>query len=120
MNKKILVAGALALSLAVTGSQLIAAPGDGKGKGQDSSRHKGGKKGAQNAPAMMQIKRIEQVLGTPLTDDQKKAVQEATKAYNESLAKAVGLTLEEWNAKQKAFREKQAAANKDKPKEPVK
>ena len=106
MNKKFWVAGALALSMAVTGNQLIAAPGDGKGKG---------KKGAQNGPAIMQIKRMEQVLGAPLTDDQKKAVQEATKSYNESLAKAVGLTLDEWNAKQKAFREKQMAEKQAKP-----
>lgn len=104
MNKKFLVAGALALSMVVTGSQLIAAPGDKKGK-----------RGAQNGPAMAQIKRMEQVLGAPLTDTQKEAVREATKSYNEALAKAVGLTVEEWNAKQKAFREKQATEKKAKP-----
>jgi hypothetical protein len=106
MKKKLLVAGALALSVAVTGSQLIAAPGDKKGK-------QGGK-GA--GPAAMQIRRIEQVLGTTLTDEQKTAVVDATKTYNEAIAKAVGLTLDDWNAKQKEFREKQAAANKDKAK----
>lgn len=103
--KKIIVAGALGLALAVTGSQLVAAPGDRKGKGKRN----------QNGPAMQQIKRMEQVLGAPLTDTQKEAVREATKSYNESLAKAVGLTLDEWNAKQKAFREKQAAAKKAAP-----
>jgi hypothetical protein len=104
--KKIFVVGALGLAMAVTGSQLIAAPGDKKaGKGKRN----------QNGPAMQQIKRIEQVLGTPLTAEQKTAVQEATKSYNEALAKAVGLTLDEWNAKQKAFREKQAAEKKAKP-----
>jgi hypothetical protein len=116
MNRKFWIAGVTALALSVSGSQVIAQNDAKPGKAGKEGKAGKGQRGQKGGPAQMQIKRIEQVLGTTLTDDQKKAVEEATKSYNESLAKAVGLTLDEWNAKQKEFRAKQAANGANKPK----
>ena len=56
--------------------------------------------------ARKEIKRLEIALGQPLTEEQQQAVIAAQKAYQESLAKAVGLTLEELEAKERAATEK--------------
>ncbi len=47
---------------------------------------------------------LEKVLGKPLTDDQKKGVKDAADAYNESVAKALGMTADELKAKLQEYR----------------
>ena len=80
---------------------------DGAKKGNKEG--KGARKGQRGGQMQAQFKRIEDVLGKPLTQEQKTAITEAQKTYQESLAKAVGMTVAEWNAKQKEFREKNRA-----------
>ncbi len=77
------------------GKVLLAAKGDKKaGKG---------KKG--NARVMLlQPQMLEKIIGKPLTDDQKKGVKDAADAYNEAVAKALGMTLDELKAKAMEYR----------------
>lgn len=89
---------ALALALGATGTMLV----------QPTVAHaakagRAGRKGGQALPALTP-RLLEQVLGKPLTDDQKKGVQEAQKTYLESVAKAVGLTPDELKAKVLEYR----------------
>ena len=119
------VAGATLLALTLSATLASAQGGvDGggkQGKGAKGAGKAGKKQGGQAAMMGQQFKRIEDVLGKPLTDEQKTAITESFKTYQESVAKTVGMTLDEWNAKQKEYRANQRkggkAANKpaDKP-----
>ena len=86
-------AGLVAATLAVGAGIGFSAEGDKPKKGE----HPG------QGPVAMQMKRIETVLGKPLTDEQKTAIGDAFKTYQETVAKSLGLTLDEWIAKQKEF-----------------
>jgi hypothetical protein len=83
-----------------------------KGAGKAGRAGKGAQKGKRGGGMMQaQFKRMEGVLGKPLTEEQKTAITEAQKTYQESVAKALGMTVEEWNAKQKEFRQNQQKNN---------
>jgi hypothetical protein len=88
-----------------TGKVLLAAKGDKK-----AGAGKRGGRGPQVIPAQM----LEKILGKPLTDDQKKGVKEAADTYNESVAKALGMTVDELKAKAQEYRKNNAGAGKDK------
>lgn len=77
------------------GKVLLAAKGDKKaGKGK-----KGNARVMLFSPMM-----LEKYVGTPLTDDQKKAVKDAADAYNEAVAKALGTTVDDLKAKATQYR----------------
>ena len=102
-HRKWIVGPALvAMALSVAGSAPTQAAGEKGGKGVRT-----GKKADAGAK---EFKRLEAVLGAPLTAQQKQDIEAATQTYQESVAKAVGLTKEDLQAKQKVY----AAANKGK------
>ena len=85
------------------GKVLLAAKGDKKaGKG-----NKGNARVQLMAPQM-----LEKILGKPLTDDQKKGVKDAADTYNESVAKALGMTIDELKAKAAEYRKNNPGAGK--------
>ena len=100
------LAAVAALALALNAGLALAA--DDGNKGAETKAGKGagkGKKGPKAGAGMQgQFKRIEDVLGKPLTEEQKTAITDAQKVMQESVAKALGLTPEEWQAKQKEYR----------------
>ncbi|MBV9866605.1 MAG: hypothetical protein JO316_14720 [Abitibacteriaceae bacterium] len=95
----VLVLGTVGSALASTpsstnGIRIAQAPGKKKGK-----KGKGGKQGG-GAP----LKMLENALGRPLTDKEKQGVLDSYKTYQEGVAKSVGLTVPELQAKMKAYR----------------
>jgi len=116
------VAGATVLALAISvGSPMAQAAGGDKGTGKGAGKGAGkGQKGQRGGMMQQQFKRIEDVLGKPLTDEQKTAITDSFKTYQESVAKTLGMTLDEWTAKQKEYREahKPGAKPAEKPAEP--
>ena len=100
MKRTLILGTALALMLGTASTTMnpaFAAKGDKKaGKAGRAAN----KRPMQAMTPMM----LGKVLGTPLTDEQATAVKDANKAYEESIAKAVGLTVEELKAKMVAFR----------------
>ncbi|RYG58035.1 hypothetical protein EON80_27550 [bacterium] len=94
--KWIFASAALALALGMAGGSYSAMAQPGAGKANK------GRRAPLIAPAM-----VEKVNGKPLTEEQKTAVAEAAKTYHESVAKALGITVKELEAKAKEFRKAQ-------------
>ena len=118
-----MVAPALAVTLCC-GIVAFAQPLDGVGKADNVEKRAAKKKGKgkraarpQGGPVMQQIKLLETALGAPLTEKQKADVGAAHKTYQESVAKAVGLTTDELQVKLKAARQKTRAAKQEGKKE---
>jgi hypothetical protein len=57
--------------------------------------------------ALIAPQALERMLGKPLTEEQRKAVDAAAQTYMDSVAKAVGLTAEELKAKATEYRRTQ-------------
>lgn len=91
--KLLKTAGLVAVTIAVGAGVGFSAEGDKPKKGNRPGQ----------GPLAMQVKRVETVFGKPLTEEQKTAIETAFKTYQESVAKSLGLTMDEWIAKQKEF-----------------
>lgn len=114
----------LVLTLSATSVVSWPAHAQPAGGGATATNPENRKPGARNRAARGRVapvtpKVLEEALGKPLTEEQKKAIAEATEAYNAAVAKAVGLTPDELKAKVKANRDKRgkgegAPANNEK------
>jgi len=108
------VLAALALGSTATWMAQAQPPAGGAAKGEKKAREgKGQKKqqGGKRTP-MLNAKVLAVVLGKPLTAEQEQAIADAAKTYNDSVAKAVGLTPDELAAKVKEYRAAQRAEGK--------
>lgn len=113
MNSKWMVGTALAVVLSA-GSLMTAqaAPAKKEGKtllAQAGKGKRGKGKRAARAAQVIAPQMLEKVLGKPLTEDQKKAIDEAAIAYNEAVAKALGITVDELKAKVQEHRKNNPA-----------
>jgi hypothetical protein len=95
LNKRVIAPALLALTLTASGitSTVVAQP---------RTRAAKAKKTQLITPMM-----LEKVIGKPLTAEQKTAIADAAKTYQESVAKAVGLTPEELALQTKEYRKAQ-------------
>lgn len=93
---------ALALALCISSASFAAPKGGGKG----------GEKRAGKDPAAREIMQLEKILGAPLTQQQKDDISAAQKTFKESVAKAVGLTTEQLDAKRKEYAQAHRGAGK--------
>jgi hypothetical protein len=99
-----------ALAVALSAGSLIeaqAAPAKKEGKtllAQAKGKRAGKGKRAAKGPQVIPAQQLEKILGKPLTDEQKKGIADAANAYNESVAKALGLTIDELKAKVQEYR----------------
>jgi len=82
--------------------------GRGKRAGRAGQRANQGARGV----TILNPQLLEKVLGKPLTEEQRKGVQDAATAYQESVAKAVGLTADELRTKVRAYRATQRGTGK--------
>ena len=101
-----------------SGIGAIAQPvGEGKAENVEKRPLKAKRANKQkNGAVQQQIKRLEAALGAPLTEQQKADIRTAFEAYQESLAKSVGLTTQELQEKMRQNRRNNArlGRNKDK------
>ncbi|HVF11433.1 MAG TPA: hypothetical protein VNA16_11550 [Abditibacteriaceae bacterium] len=67
----------------------------------------------KGGPVVRQIKLLETALGAPLTEQQKADIRTAHETYQASVAKSLGLTADELQAKLKEARQKARAARQD-------
>lgn len=104
-HQRIFVPALLALTLGTFGiAELTQAQPEANTAAKPGRRGRAAK--AKGAPLITPVM-LEKILRAPLTPDQKAAVAEAAQAYQASIAKAVGLTTQELNAKAKEFRKAQ-------------
>ena len=118
-QKWIIAPVVLALALGTAGLSMAQPPADGAetpraGKQGKRNRAEKGQRNAKAAwaAAVPSPQVLERVLGRPLTNEQRKAVDEAAQIYMENVARAVGLTPEELKAQLQKFRAAQREARK--------
>lgn len=104
MKRTLILGTALALMLGAATTTMTPAMAA-KGAGKAGKVGKGANKRPMQAMTPMMLGKV---LGTPLTDEQATAVKDANKAYEEAIAKAVGLTVEDLKAKVTAYRKANA------------
>ncbi|MDQ3814215.1 MAG: hypothetical protein M3347_09730 [Armatimonadota bacterium] len=109
-QKWIVGPAALALALGTSGLAM-AAPDAGGGTTPKAGKraNRAGRNKRAAAQTVLTPKMLENVLGRTLTEAEKTAIGDAVKAYHESVAKAVGLTTDELQAKIKEYRAAQRA-----------
>ncbi len=110
MKRSLILGTALALMLGTATTSMtpaFAAKGD-KKAGKAAGKGKRGEKMMAAISPMM----LGKVLGKTLTDEQATAVKDANKAYAESVAKAVGLTAAELQAKIAEYRKANPGAGR--------
>jgi hypothetical protein len=109
----------LSLALSATGISMAQPPTGGSETPKTSKQAKKNRaeKAQRNTKAARAVplpspQVLEKVLGKPLTDEQRKAVNDAAQSYLENIAKAVGLTPDQLKAQMQEYRATQRETKK--------